>query len=304
MAINYVTKDNMGATLDRAIIQGLITTELETPNVNWFNGGKEFTVRSISTSGSKPHTRNKGWNAGTFADAKESFKLTQDRDIEFYVDQQDVDETNQELSMANISKVYFDEHVIPEIDSYRFSKLATIAKTTAQGEAAVKAGYKEEDVDKASVYSALKDGLKQVRQYGSQNVIGYVSSDVMDALERSTEFTRSITNQNIGTTALDSRVTSVDGVILKEVFAADRFYDKFDFADGVKKASDAKPLNFVLVVKPNVIAKVKEQAVYLWAPGQHTEGDGYLYQNRYYHDLFMTAKKVDGLYVSAATAAK
>lgn len=302
MAINYVTKDNMGATLDRAIVQGLITTELETPNINWFDGAKSFTVRSLSTSGSKAHTRNKGWNAGTYEDAKEVFTLTQDRDIEFYVDQQDVDETNQELSMANISKTYFDEHVVPEIDAYRFSKLATIAKTSSAGEAAIKAGYKEEDLDKSSVYTALKDGLKKVRQYGPTNVIGYVSSNVMDALERSTEFTRSITNQNVGTTALDSRVTSVDGVLLKEVYATDRFCTGFDFADGYKKASDAKGLNFIFAVKPNVIAKVKEQAVYLWAPGEHPEGDGYLYQNRFYHDLFVTAKKVDGLYVSASVS--
>lgn len=304
MAYNYVTKDNMGAMLDQAIVQGLITSDLETPNVDWFNGGKTFTLRSISTSGFQPHTRDAGWNAGEITDEKTEFTLTQDRDIEFYVDQQDVDETNQELSVANISKVFYDEHVIPEIDAYRFSRMAKYAQDNSS-----KVGnYKPEDLDSSTIYSALKDGLKKMRKYGPANVIGYVSTDMMDALERSKEFTRSITNQNVGTTALDSRVTSVDGVVLKEVYATDRFASKFDFSNGFTKAADAVNLNFVLAVnggeKPAVIAKLKEQAVYLFAPGQHTKGDGYLYQNRLYHDLFVQPKMVDGVYVSAATAAK
>jgi len=33
----------------------------------------------------------------------------------------------------------------------------------------------------------------------------------MDALERSTEFNRSITVQNVGVSTLDSRITSIDG---------------------------------------------------------------------------------------------
>ena len=300
MAYNYVTKDNMGAMLDQAIVQGLITSDLETPNVDWFNGGKTFAIRSISTSGFKNHTRDAGWNDGQITDEKNEFTLTQDRDIQFYVDQQDVDETNQELSVANISRVFYNEQVIPEIDAYRFSKLAK----HAQDSSGKVGNYKQEDLDKATVYSALKDGLKKVRKYGPTNLIGYVSSDVMDALERSTEFTRSITNQNVGTTALDSRVTSIDGVTLKEVFATDRFNSKFDFSDGFVKTGDAVALNFIFASKDAVIAKLKEQAVYLFAPGQHTQGDGYLYQNRLYHDLFVRPKMVDGVYVSAATKAK
>ncbi len=128
---NYVTKDNMGATLDHKINQGLVTNILGTPDVTLMNGGKSFTLRDIAVSGFKPHTRGKGWNTGEIIDSKTVYTMTQDRDIEFSVDRQDVDETNQELSMANVSRVFIEDKVQPEIDSYRFAVMAQAAN--AQG---------------------------------------------------------------------------------------------------------------------------------------------------------------------------
>lgn len=128
---NYVTKDNMGATLDHKINQGLVTNILGTPDVSFMNGGKSFTLRDITVSGFKPHTRGKGWNTGEITDSKTVYTMTQDRDIEFSVDRQDIDETNQELSMANVSRVFIEDKVQPEVDSYRFAVMAQAAN--AQG---------------------------------------------------------------------------------------------------------------------------------------------------------------------------
>lgn len=123
MAINYATKD--GGVFDQKINQGLLTSVLGVPNVDLVKGGKSFTLTTISTSGLKPHTRNKGFNAGTAENEKKVYTMGQDRDIEFYVDAQDVDETNQDLAVGNISKVFIQDHVQPEIDAYRFATLAT-----------------------------------------------------------------------------------------------------------------------------------------------------------------------------------
>ena len=65
---NYVGKD--GNLLDKKITAGLFTGNLGTPEVDLVNGGKSFTLRSISTSGLKPHTRGKGFNEGTVEDSK------------------------------------------------------------------------------------------------------------------------------------------------------------------------------------------------------------------------------------------
>lgn len=301
---NYVTKD--GNLLDQKITAGLFTGALGTPEVDLVNGGRSFTLKTISTSGLQPHTRGKGFNSGTVTDEKTIYTMGQDRDVEFYLDRQEVDETNQELAMANISNVFITEQVQPELDSYRFSKMATsfdnIDTSDAEGNLLAKTHKVEETLDATNAYSQLKTGIGKVRKYGTQNLVGYVSSEVMDSLERSKEFTRNITNQNVGTTALESHITSIDGVQLIEVYEPNRFMTKYDFKDGAKPTEDAQAINFLIIAKPAVISIVKENAVFLFAPGQHTEGDGYLYQNRLYHDLFIKKHKRDGIYSSIKKA--
>ena len=53
----------------------------------------------------------------------EAKKLEHDRDVEFWIDPMDIDETNLTLSVANIQNTFETEQAIPEKDSYRFSKL-------------------------------------------------------------------------------------------------------------------------------------------------------------------------------------
>ncbi|MCM0599221.1 hypothetical protein [Periweissella fabalis] len=291
MAINYVTKDE--GLFDQKINQGLLTSVLGVPDVTLVNGGKSFTLTTISTSGFQPHTRNKGFNTGTASNDKKVYTMGQDRDVEFYIDTQDVDETNQDLAVGNISKVFIEENVQPEIDAYRFKEMVKGAGTTVT-----------ETLTVDNVYTQLKSALLPVRKYGAQNIVGFVSSEVMDALERSKEFTRSITNQNVGTTALESRITSLDGVQLIEVWDADRFKTAYDFSNGFKPTAAANDINFVFVAKQAVIPIVKENAIYLFAPGQVGQGDGYLYQNRLYHDFFIKDKQKSGISVSIKAAEK
>lgn len=293
MAINYITKD--GHLYDQALAQELITGDLETSGLKFIEGGKSFTLTTISTSGYQPHARTKGFNEGTFSNDKKVYTLDQDRDIEFYVDTMDVEETGEDLAVANITRTFQEEQAVPEIDAYRFSKLSTQAITATN--------FKKEAITTENVYSKLKAALLPVRKFGVQNIIIYVSSEVMDALERSTEFTRSITNQNVGQTALESRVTSLDGVIIKEVWDATRFYTGFDFADSFTPTTGAFPINFLVVAKPAQISALKHQALFLFAPGQHTQGDGYLYQNRIYHGTIVMEEQKEGVYVSHGTVA-
>ena len=252
MAINYITKDN--GLFDQKINQGLLTAALGVPDVQLVNGGRSFTLTTLSTSGLKPHTRNKGFNTGSAENEKKVYTMGQDRDIEFYVDTQDVDETNQDLAVGNISKVFIQDHVQPEIDAYRFSTLAKGAGHSTT-----------ETLTVDNVYTQLKAALLPVRKFGAQNIIGFVSSEVMDFLERSKDT---------------------------------RFKSDYDFSDGYVPAEDAADINFILVAKQAVIPVVKENAIFLFAPGQHTQGDGYLYQNRLYHDLFIKEQQKDGVSVS------
>jgi hypothetical protein len=286
-AINYAEKYQQ--ELDQVLVQNMLTAPLETPNVNWLSA-KTFHVPTVAVSGYKNHSRNGGFNRGTVTVTHEPYTLGFDRDVEFFVDRMDVDESNQAASAANITRVFLTEKAAPEVDAYRFSKLATKAAATSNAT--------PEAVDKATVFTRLKADILKVRKYGPGNLITFISSEAMDALERSTEFTRNIDVKPAAPGGIETRVTSIDGVQLVEVWDDQRFYTAFDFTDGFVPAVGAKKINWLIVAKPSVIAKVKLNSVYLFEPGQHTQGDGYLYQNRMYHDLFVLKNKEDGIVVS------
>lgn len=288
MTTNYnYAKKNTGL-YEQKLTQETLTALIETPEVNWLNA-QSFETTTIETSGYKPHTRDKGFNSGKMENKKQVYTLEFDRDIEFYVDIADEDETDKDLAAARVSATFVQENAAPEVDAYRFSKMATAAINEGQ--------TKSTALTVDNVYSELKAAILPLRKYGAGNIIGYVSSEAMDLLECSKEFTRNITNQNVGMTALESRITSLDGVVLVEVWDTDRFATKFDFTEGFTKATDGKDIAFLLVVKEAVIAKAKFNSIYLFAPGSHTEGDGWLYQNRLYHDLFVLESRKDGVYV-------
>ncbi|EMK4683297.1 TPA: hypothetical protein LEO61_001814 [Listeria monocytogenes] len=287
MAINYV--DKYGKELDQKLVFGTYTNELETSNLLWLDA-KTFKIQTITTTGLKPHTRNKGYNEGSASNENTAYTITFDRDVEFFVDVMDVDETGQALTAANVTKEFNSRHSAPEVDAYRFSKLATEAK---------KNGYSTaETITEENVFRTLKAAIRKVKKYGTQNLVMYVSVDVMAALELSKDFTRTISNQNIGPSSLETRVTGIDGVKLVEIEAEDRFYDTFDFTDGYKPAAGAKKLNFLLVNKGSVVGGTKHASIYLHAPGSVGQGDGWLYQYRVYHDIFVLDQQKDGVIAS------
>ncbi|EAC3353995.1 hypothetical protein Q859_15015 [Listeria monocytogenes] len=287
MAINYV--DKYGKELDQKLVFGTYTNELETSNLLWLDA-KTFKIQTITTTGLKPHTRNKGYNEGSASNENTAYTITFDRDVEFFVDVMDVDETGQALTAANVTKEFNSRHSAPEVDAYRFSKLATEAK---------KNGYSTaETITEENVFRTLKAAIRKVKKYGTQNLVMYVSVDVMAALELSKDFTRTISNQNIGPSSLETRVTGIDGVKLVEIEAEDRFYDTFDFTDGYKPAASAKKLNYLLINKGSVIGGTKHASIYLHAPGSVGQGDGWLYQYRVYHDIFVKEQQKDGVIAS------
>lgn len=288
-AINYAEKN--GNFLDQKLTQGMFTNVLETPSVNWLDA-RTFRVREIITSGLQPHTRNKGFNPGTLANPQDVYTLEFDRDIEFYVDKADVDETNRELAASNVSRTFIQTQAQPEIDAYRFSKLAQTAVQRGKG--------KTQTIDASNAFDIIKDTIRPMRtKYGPGNILVWVSSEAMDALENSDKFTRVITNQNLGGPYnYETRISSFDGVRLQEIWDEGRFASKFDFTDGFTLTDDGKQIDILAVATPAVIAKTKINSIYLHAPGSVGQGDGYLYQYRHYHDLWVLKKHEDAVSVS------
>lgn len=303
--LNYAEK--WSPELLEILMDGAYTSPFITNNVKWL-GAKTFHFTHMRTSGYKQHNRAGGWNRGEYIQEDVPFTLAHDRDIEFLVDKADVDETNETASIKNVSEVFHQTQQVPETDAYFFSKVANEAqKLNGYHSETAKADYTKENV-----FSKLKGYIaagKLKRHKSKGALLMYVAPFIMDLLEMSTEFQRKIEMTSISESGLgiETRITDIDGVTVIEVLEDDRFYDKFDFSDGfvpVDKVSH--PIN-VLLASANAVKTVpKISSIYFFAPGTHTEGDGYLYQDRSLSDTFVFPNgkdnKIDSVYVDVDTA--
>lgn len=319
MALNYA--EQWSPELLEILMQGTLTSPFVTSNVRWLDA-KTFHFTQMSTSGYKNHNRKGGWNVGSYEQKDVPYTLTHDRDVEFMVDKADVDETNATASIQNISRVFEQTWVVPETDALFFSKVAQAAQKTEgyHGSTAISA------YTKAKVFEMLKDILAKgkLRRYKANgSLLMYVRSEIMDALERSTEFTRKIEMTQIaeGGLGIETRVTDIDGVPIMEVIDDERFYDAFNWepenggfepqkkvtaGSDVEAVTGAHKINVLVACGQTCKTVPKINSIYYFAPGAHTKGDGYLYQNRSFSDVFVFPNgrdgEIDSIYVDVDTA--
>ena len=308
MALNYAEVWN--PELLEILIQETITSPFITDNVRWLDA-KTFHFTQMSVSGYKNHSRAGGWNTGTYAQTDKPYTVEHDRDVQFLVDKADVDETNSTASIQNISKVFEQTQVAPETDALFFSKIATAASALV--------GYKSSTAASAytaaNVFGKLKSYLAagKLRRYKARGtLIMYVTSAIMDLLEQSTEFTRKIEMTQVaeGGLGIETRVTDIDGVPVMEVIDDERFYSAFNWAPtagGFEPATGAYKINVLIACTETCKTVPKIASIYSFAPGTHTEGDGWLYQNRSLSDTFVFPNGIDGnvdsIYVDLDTTA-
>lgn len=318
MALNYAQQ--WSPELLEILMQGTLTSPFVTSNVRWLDA-KTFHFTQMSTSGYKNHNRKGGWNTGTYDQKDLPYTLTHDRDVEFLVDKADVDETNATASIQNISRIFEQTWVVPETDALFFSKVAQAAQETEDYHGSTAAS----EYTKAKVFGMLKDILAKgkLRRYKANgSLIMYVTSQIMDALEQSTAFTRKIEMTQIaeGGLGIETRVTEIDGVPIMEVIDDERFYDAFDWepegggfaplkkveaASGVEAVTGAHKINVLVACGQTCKTVPKINSIYYFEPGGHTKGDGYLYQNRSFSDVFVFPNgrdgKIDSIYVDVDT---
>lgn len=305
MALNYA--ETYSNELLEIQIQEALTSPFITSNVRWLDA-KTFHFTQMSVSGYKNHNRKGGWNSGEFNQTDVPYTVAHDRDVQFLVDKADVDETNKTASIQNISSVFESTQVVPELDALFFSKVAAAA--TGEYRSSTAAG----EYNKENVFPKLKGMMAagKLRRYKAKGaLIMYVTSEIMDLLEQSESFTRKIEMTQIaeGGVGIETRVTDIDGVPVMEVIDDERFYDAFNWepeAGGFEPATGAHKINVLIACGQTCKTVPKISSIYFFDPGAHTEGDGYLYQNRQLCDTFVFPNgkdgKVDSVYVDIDTA--
>lgn len=288
--INYA--EQWSDELLQIIDDGAYSSPFLTPNerVKWL-GAKTFHFTKMDVSGFKPHSRDGGYNRGSIVQEDKEFTLEHDRDIEFFVDVADVDESKQTANLQNVSRVFTQKHSAPETDARFFERVA---------KAAIADGYYETmtGFTAANTYSRLvkmfqRKELKKYRAMGG--LIEYVSGEIMDNLENSTEVQKTLDIKTMSINekqGIETRIAFINGVTIIEVVDDTRFYTSFDYADGF--VGNGAKINVCIAHPSMVKTVVKFNNIKLFANGTHTEGDGDLYQRRDLWDTFVFPNGLDG----------
>lgn len=303
MANSIAYADIFQQNLDTAAIQDATTGWMEA-NASQvvYNGGKTVKVPKMALDGLGNYDRANGYDSGAITLTYETLTMTQDRGKQFLLDSQDVDETNFALNAALVLSEFQRAYVVPEIDAYRISKLATKALTA---DTAVAYSYTPA---KATILDALKDAIASVKKAGFFGVplVCHMSTDAITALEEAIGAGNVRSESFAAGNGFDSRVTVVDGVPIIET-PADRMYSAITLkttaqGGGYAAASGAKTVNFIVMPRQTPLAISKQEDMKIFEPAQVQDHDAYKIDYRRYHDLWVMDNKVAGIALSVQEA--
>ena len=266
------------------------------PQVQWLNA-KTIKLPVITLSGYKDHTRSIGFNAGNLTNTWEAKTLSFDRDIEFFVDAMDVDETNMVASVANIQTVFESEQAIPETDAYRFSKLFS--------EFVTKGGtVNTTTLTVANFLDWFDTAMEGMDDAGvpEEGRILYLTPAMYKIAKNAQGLTRMLMVNGQNDNAINRKVWDLDDVQIVKV-PKGRMKTAYDFSDGFTPATGAGQINCIAVHPNSVVARERYAYIKMFAPGTDSRtGDGYIYQNRKYGDLFLLNQRLAGVAINADKA--
>jgi len=300
--LNYATEYQRA--LEQAFPYALYFGRLySTPNngrFRWVNS-KTIEIPSISTSGRTNADRDSiGTAQRNYNNAWETKTLVNERKWSTLIHPKDIDQTNLATSIANITRVFNEEHKFPEMDAYTISKIYADWTTSIAGDAAHGAYVgKTADTTVLTVDSVLGvfDSLMLKMDNARVPVTGrvlYVTNEVKTMLKNAAGLTRTFDVQG-GGDMIDRAVNRLDEVEIIGV-PSELMKTVYDFSDPNGWAVDptAKQINMCLILPTAVITPVSYTFSKIDAPSAITEGKYYYYEEAF-EDVFILNKKADAI---------
>lgn len=276
--------------LDEQIVQESVTGWMDAQGVI-YDGGKTVKIPKVSMSGLGDYSRATGYAKGAITLAYEQRTMTQDRGAQFILDQMDVNETNFVAEATRMLAEFQRTQVIPEVDAYRLSALATAAPV-----ANVESSY-------TPSASTILAKLAAATKIGDENAVIYMSPDALEALEVAVG-ANNISSVNFTQGGFDQRVPAFNG---RPIIKADqsRLVTAITTKNisgndngGWEKATGAADINFMVVPRYAPIAVDKLDEPKIFEPAQVQDYSGWLIDYRRYHDLWVADNKKVGIYVN------
>lgn len=308
MAINTLATATLFMTmLDKVAVQEATTGWMDA-NAGQviYNGGAEVKIPKLSVQGMGDYDRENGYQRGSVTLEYETRKMTQDRGRLFQLDPMDVNEANFIPTASAVMGEFQRMQVVPEIDAYRISKIAT--ETIAADKAGmIKYGYTPGSTG-TSALRAFKEGIKAVRENYNGALVCQATADFIMELEL--ELAGKIIATTFSKGGINTQVPSVDGVPIVST-PSNRMYTAIKMNDGktsgqekggYEKGTTAKNLNFFICPASTPIAVTKQDLMRIFDPQINQKLNAWQLDYRRFHDIWILDNKLDSIYLNVKEA--
>ena len=274
-----------------------------------YSGGAEVKIPKMSVNGLGDYDRDEGYPQGGVTLTYQTREMTQDRGRKFQLDSMDVDEAAFIPTAARVMGEFQREKVVPEIDAYRISKVATaaIANDASNDTGQVEYGYTPAA---ATIIAKMKDAIKYMRDDAgfTGELVFHVTGDVDEALGLAG--LEKIRNTTFSQGGLNLTVPAIDNCPIivttkQRMYTAITTYDgttSGQTAGGYVKGDSALDINFILVARQVPIAVTKQDKMKIFTPDQNQDADAWKMNYRRFHDLWVLDNKAGGIFVNIKDA--
>lgn len=265
-----------------------------------YNGGNEIKIPELVVQGLADYDRDNGFNQGSVTYKYQTHIMTQDRGRTFQLDAMDVDETNFGASAANVMAEFQRLHVIPEIDAYRYSKLAALAEAAGNSGDYTPA---ESDILKklyADIFAIADRGVDLA------NMVITISYPAYQILTDNSQIQKKLDVVQFAQGGVNLMVKALDGIPLKPV-VSNRMKSAYVFYDGTTTGQTAggfvpdaaaKDINWIISARNTPIGISKTDTVRIFDPNTNQKANAWKLDYRKYHDLLVPDNKLATVQVS------
>nr|DAY83163.1 MAG TPA: major capsid protein [Caudoviricetes sp.] len=295
-------------TLDKVAMQDAVTGWMDA-NAGQviYNGGAEVKIPKMSVQGMGDYDRDNGYQQGGVTLEYETRKMTQDRGRKFQLDPVDINENNFVTTAAAVMGEFQRMYVIPEIDAYRISKIATEV-IAAKKAGMVSYGYTPGATGTSALRKA-KEGIKAVREAGYNGpLVIHATPDFIMELEL--ELAGKISAVTFSKGGIDTQVPSIDGVPIVST-PENRMYTTITIYDGKTagqeqggyvKGTSALNINFLITPRTTPIAITKQDIMRIFDPTINQKLNAWQMDYRRFHDIWVLENKLDGVFLNIKDA--
>ncbi len=288
--------------LDKVLIEESTTGWMDRYSEKFiqYDGGSTVLIADLVMSGLANYDREAGYKRGKLTLRFLPYKLTQDRGRSFYIDDMDVNESNFSATAATALGEFQRTCVIPEVDAYRYSK---IAKEAIENDRASFGYTPKED----TIFKKLMEDITTVQEAvgNSANLVITMPLSVANIFYNSDKAKNLININQFNESGINTVVKSINGMSIitpptSRMMTEYKFYtgDVGEEDGGFKAADNAKHINWIIAAENSIIAVNKLDVPRIFKPEQNINAYAWKVDYRRYHDLWVLKNKLSGIWVN------